>query len=254
MIKAERQDRIVEICAAQGTATVGDIAHELGVSEMTIRRDLAELSDQGRVTRVHGGAKAPDSAHGRAIAHESAHREKRLRNAEQKRSIASRAAALVRERETVFLGAGTTVELMAGLLPEMPLRVITNSLPVFNLLEGREELDLVLVGGSYRSRTGAFVGPLAEDMVGSLGMDKAFMGANGILGEALFTSNTEEGCLQRLAFGKAAERYVLADSSKLGTRDFYRFYSLRDVDALITDDGLADEDREALERHCAVLV
>ena len=80
---------------------------------------------------------------------------------------------------------------------------MTNSLSVFNLLEAREGCDLCLVGGMYRRRTAAFVGPTAEDALRALGIDTAFIGANGILDGDVSTSNMEEGRIQQLAFSKA---------------------------------------------------
>ena len=97
---------------------------------------------------------------------------------------------------------------------------MTNSLSVYNLLEAREDCDLCLVGGMYRRRTAAFVGPTAEDALRALGIDAAFIGANGILDGDVSTSNMEEGRIQQLAFSKADSRYLIADSSKIGRRYF----------------------------------
>ena len=97
---------------------------------------------------------------------------------------------------------------------------MTNSLSVFNLLETREDCDLCLVGGMYRRRTAAFVGPTAEDTLRALGIDAAFIGANGILDGDVSTSNMDEGRIQQLAFSKADTRCLIADSSKIGGRYF----------------------------------
>ena len=98
---------------------------------------------------------------------------------------------------------------------------MTNSLSVYNLLEAREDCDLCLVGGMYRRRTAAFVGPTAEDALRALGIDAAFIGANGILDSDVSTSNMEEGRIQQLAFSKADTRYLIADSSRIGRRYYY---------------------------------
>ena len=97
---------------------------------------------------------------------------------------------------------------------------MTSSLSAFSLLEAREDCELCLVGGMYRRRTAAFVGPTAEDTLCALGIDTAFIGANGILDGDVSTSNMDEGRIQQLAFSKADTRYLIADSSKIGGRYF----------------------------------
>ena len=165
------------------------------------------------------------------LRHEYSHSEKRTKHAEEKLQIARRAVELIEEGSTIFLGTGTTVEQMASMLPAFRLRIVTNSLSVFNLLEAREDCDLCLVGGMYRRRTAAFVGPTAEDTLRALGIDAAFIGANGILDGDVSTSNMDEGRIQQLAFSKADSRYLIADSSKIGKRDFYTFCRLDSLDA-----------------------
>ena len=97
---------------------------------------------------------------------------------------------------------------------------MTNSLSAFSLLEAREDCELCLVGGMYRRRTAAFVGPTAEDTLRALGIDAAFIGANGILDGDVSTSNMDEGRIQQLAFSKVDTRYLIADSSRIGRRYF----------------------------------
>lgn len=97
---------------------------------------------------------------------------------------------------------------------------VTNSLSAFSLLEAREDCELCPVGGMYRRRTAAFVGPMAEDTLRALGIDTAFIGANGILDGDVSTSNMDEVRIQQLAFSKADTRYLIADSSKIGRRYF----------------------------------
>ena len=252
MIKAERQERIVGVVEKLGSISVHGIAEQLGVSEMTVRRDLEELSRKDQLIRVHGGARSLSADERSMLRREFTHSEKRSINADEKRAIAHIAASVIEERETVYLGTGTTVEQMVPLLPRIPLRIITNSLSVFNLLEGRSEFELCLVGGMYRRRTSAFVGPVAEDMVSFLGTDIAFIGANGIQGNAVTTSNMEEGKLQQLALDMADRRILVADSSKVGKRDFFSFYRLSDFDAVVMEPDASQEARNAVEEHTRV--
>ena len=253
MIKAERQDKVRQLLDSQGTVSVKEISDALGVSDMTVRRDLEELASLGEIERVHGGAR---SAQGRAhsmLRREYTHNEKRSKHAEEKLQIAHTAASLIEEGMTVFLGAGTTVEQMASVLPAFHLRIITNSLSVFNILEDREDCELCLVGGMYRRRTAAFVGPVAEGALRTIGVDAAFIGANGVLGNDVSTSNMEEGHIQQMAFGKADSRYLIADTSKIGKRDFYTFYQLTDLDGLVCEEGITPEQRLAVEEYTKVI-
>lgn len=241
MLKAERQEQIVQRLIAHGTESVVAIARALDVSEMTVRRDLEELADRGIVERVYGGARMPSalkesySSDGIPLLREYSHVEKRRLHTEEKRRVANRAAQLVKPDDTVFLGAGTTVEYMVRYLPDAHLRVITNSISVFKLLEHNEQCELYLVGGLYRQQTGCFVGGMAEEAVAPLGIDKAFIGTNGISNGSLFTSDIDEGRIQRLVLNKAQERYTVCDMSKVGRRDFYGFYPISRLTALICD-------------------
>ena len=158
MIKAERQDKVRQLLEEQGTVSVKEISDALGVSDMTIRRDLEELASLGEIERVHGGARSAQGRPHAMLRHEYSHSEKRTKHAEEKLQIARRAVELIEEGSTIFLGTGTTVEQMASMLPAFRLRIVTNSLSVFNLLEAREDCDLCLVGGMYRRRTAAFCG------------------------------------------------------------------------------------------------
>ena len=152
MIKAERQDKVRQLLEEQGTVSVKEISDALGVSDMTIRRDLEELASLGEIERVHGGARSAQGRPHAMLRHEYSHSEKRTKHAEEKLQIARRAVELIEEGSTIFLGTGTTVEQMASMLPAFRLRIVTNSLSVFNLLEAREDCDLCLVGGMYRRR------------------------------------------------------------------------------------------------------
>lgn len=254
MLKAERQDTIIEMCRIRGTVTVREIADILGVSDMTVRRDLTELSEEGRIVRFRGGAKTTSDAHGTSLVAEASHLERQLLHIEEKTHIAELVAPLVEENDTIFLGSSTTVELAAQCLPAIPLRIVTNSLPIFNLFADGDIREIILVGGTYRHHSGTFMGPLAEAALESLGFDKAFIGVNGIQDGSLYTSALDSGHLYQVAFGQADKRFVLADSSKMGVRGFYSFYDLRPEDTLVTDPGIGHADLESLRSRANVLL
>lgn len=253
MIKAERHERVKALLDAQGTVSVKEISDALDVSEMTVRRDLEELSAAGDIERVHGGARRCSSPVRSMLRREYTHDEKRSKQMAEKDEAACLAAGLIEEGSTIFLGTGTTVEQMVGYLPEGRLRVVTNSINIFNLLAGRDDRELYLTGGAFRERTGAFVGPMAEATMAQLGIDAAFVGVNGMVGNDIYTSNADEGHLQKVAFDKADSRYVVADASKIFVRDFYAFYHLSDIDALVCDGSITAEQRASIEEYTRVI-
>ncbi len=238
MLKTERQDTIVALVNEAGSATVTDISKRLGVSPMTIRRDLDELSSIGALVRIHGGAQRADDGSIAMLVKELTNTEKESVRSDEKAQVAKAAAMLISNGDNIFVGAGTTGQALARAVSDMKLRAITNSLTVFNILKEARNIEPVLIGGDYRPTTGAFVGPMAE-LVGN------FVGVNGIYDGAVSTSNSAEGSIQRLILDRSSKRYIIADSSKVGRRDFFDFYHLSKIDALITDAGLETEQRIA---------
>ena len=155
-MKSERQQAILDLLDQHHSVSVNEISNTLSVSDMTIRRDLAELADKGLLVRVHGGAQLPHSAHGTALSRLTPHEEKRRFQVDQKRAAAIAAAQTVSAGDTIFLGGGSTLELMCSYLPQEDIRVVTNSLPVLNLLADNPHIDLFFVGGMMRHDTRVF--------------------------------------------------------------------------------------------------
>lgn len=235
MLKEERLSTIMEILNSDGVSTVKRIVNTLKVSDMTIRRDLDELSKQGRVIRVHGGAQSLN--HYRHD--ELSHIEKQEIHISEKLAAAEKASRLIHEGDSIFLGPGTTIELIVKFIDVKSLRIVTNSLPVFNLLEQKDErFDTYLIGGSYRKKTGAFVGSIANNAIDKLKVEKAFIGVNGIKGDSIFTANVEEGSIQSLVLINANIKYIVCDHHKFNKEDFYKFYHLSDVDEIITNSNI----------------
>lgn len=257
MLKTERREALVALCNKSGAVTVKMAAQTLGVSTVTIRRDFEELDAEGRLERVHGGARRLSSDEDRGVETPySRMRESGVLVAE-KSEIACRAAGLVKTQDTIFLGASTTVELMVPFLPKSGIRVITNSFHIFSSLEQERDTDweLSLLGGIYRRGSGAFVGPMAEKILVDIGIDKAFIGANGIVGNSVYTSSIDEGKLQQIALQQSDHRFIVSDSTKLGHRGFfYSFYTLDQCEALITDSNISRNYLDSAKRFTEVLM
>ncbi|SFH80018.1 DeoR/GlpR family DNA-binding transcription regulator [Pisciglobus halotolerans] len=250
MLKKERLSSILEALDTSGVVTVQNIVKELNVSDMTVRRDLEELAHQGKIIRIHGGAQSLNH-----YRHEElSHIEKKEIHISEKLAVAETASRFIDEGDSIFLGPGTTIELIVKFIHVKSLRIVTNSLPVFNLLEEKNEnFDTYLVGGSYRKKTGAFVGSIANETISKLKVGKAFVGVNGISNDAIFTANVEEGSMQNLILNNAQNKFIVADYHKFNKEDFYEFYRLTDIDQVITNRKVNDAILEKYKKYTTIM-
>lgn len=251
MKKEERQNHIQNMLNSTGTVTVNEIIQELSVSDMTVRRDLSEMAQRGLLIRTHGGAQRIYSD-GSGL--ERSHLEKRLLQEAEKNNIADMTSAQISDGETVFLGPGTTLELTAANLKNRNMRIVTNSLPVFNILNRSSSIDLLLTGGEYRPITGAFVGTIPLLSIRNMRFSKAFISVNGIVGNNVYTYSEAEGEVQKAVLDHADEKYLIADSSKFSRYDFYEFYKVSDFDHVITDAAIPAETLQALRAVTDVII
>jgi DeoR/GlpR family transcriptional regulator of sugar metabolism len=240
VLARQRQERILEEVRARGGARVSDLVELLAVSDMTVRRDIAALARRGLVARVHGGATAVS---GRST-EEPGFEAKFSLQPDQKAAIAKEAAGLVGAGASVAVSAGTTTYAVALELREIPdLTVVTNSIPVADLLHGQHRDDLrVLLTGGTRTPSDALVGPLAVSALRTLHVDWLFLGVHGVDEEAgLTTPNLVEAETNRALIAAARRVVVTADSSKWGVVGLSSMARLDEVDVLVTDDGLDGE-------------
>ena len=249
MKKEERQNHIRNMLNSTGTVTVNEIMQELSVSDMTVRRDLSEMAQRGLLIRTHGGAQRIYSDESGL---ERSHLEKKRLQEAEKNDIANLTAAQVSDGETIFIGPGTTLELTASNLKNRNMRIVTNSLPVFDILSRSSSVDLLLVGGEYRPITGAFVGTVSLQSIRSMRFSKAFISVNGIAGNSVYTYSEAE--VQKAVLDHADEKYLVADSSKFGRYDFFEFYKVSDFDHVITDTEISEETLRQLREMTDVII
>ncbi|SCG34151.1 DeoR/GlpR family DNA-binding transcription regulator [Micromonospora halophytica] len=253
MLARQRQAAILDRVRATGGVRVSELAVEFGVSDMTIRRDLDVLHEQGLLAKVHGGA----TVAGPGSTDEPGFHAKSVRQLAEKAAIAARAAELVRPGAAVALSAGTTTAELARRLVDVPgLTVVTNSLPVAEILHsgGRPDQTVVLTGG-VRTPSDALVGPLAVDAIRSLHLDLLFLGVHGISERAGFTTpNLMEAETDRALVAAADRLVVLADHTKWETVGISSIVGLAAADVLVTDDRLAPEARRVLDENVGELV
>lgn len=237
MLARQRQERILEIIRTDGAARVSELIDLLGVSDMTVRRDLEVLASRGLVARVHGGATevAPRSTY------EPGFTVKSGLQSEEKVAIARAAAALVEPGSAVAISAGTTTFALARELLTVPdLTVVTNSVPVAQLFHEahRKDVTLVLTGG-VRTPSDALVGPVSVAALRTLHTDWLFLGVHGLDARAgLTTPNLAEAETNRALVACARRLVVLADSTKWNVVGLSTIAGLDEVDVLVTDDGL----------------
>ncbi|WP_053207654.1 DeoR/GlpR family DNA-binding transcription regulator [Jiangella muralis] len=229
---ARRRDAVLsEILAGNGN--VSALSERLGVSEATIRRDLAVLSREGKTTRTYGGAV------GAPRRFELSLHEKEALFEDRKEAIARRAAAHIDDGDTLIFDAGTTIGQLATHLGGFgELCVITNGISSIFTLASAENVELISLGGSLRHISQAFLGPLAETVLRHLSADVAFLGANGLGPFGLCCPTTNHAGLKSLMASRASRVYLLADSSKIGQAPHRHWAPFQPGWTLVTDSNV----------------
>jgi DeoR/GlpR family transcriptional regulator of sugar metabolism len=253
VLAQQRQALILEEVRRNGGVRVSDLTRQLGVSDMTIRRDLEALADRGLVEKVHGGA----TALAEHSTHEPGFEAKSSRQRREKDAIARHAASLVRPGSAIGVSAGTTTYALAPYLSEIAgITVVTNSIPVADVLyrAGRPDQTVILTGG-LRTPSDALVGPFAVTAIRSLHLDLIFMGVHGMDARSGFTTpNLMEADTDRALVAAGRRLVVLADHSKWEMVGISSIAALADADVVVSDDGLPDDAREALKAEVGELV
>ncbi|CUH38934.1 Glycerol-3-phosphate regulon repressor [Jannaschia seosinensis] len=243
MSQTIRHPEILDIARRDGKVSVDGLAAHFGVTLQTIRRDLADLAEAGRLERVHGGAVLPSGTSN--IAYE----ERRRLNAEGKAAMARACAARIPEDCAVFLNIGTSTEAVAAaLIHHRNLMVVTNNMNVAAILAHKSDCDVIVTGGRLRHADGGLVGTLAREAVGRFKFDVAVIGCSALDadGEILDYDVQEVGVSQAI-LARARRTMLLADHMKLSRTAPARIASLADVDEVFTDRDLPP----ALALRCA---
>jgi DeoR/GlpR family transcriptional regulator of sugar metabolism len=233
----QRQALILEQVREHGAVRVADLVSALGVSDMTVRRDLELLHERGLLEKVHGGAAAIEGS----SLFEPGFTVKSSLMQSEKNAIAGAAASLVAAGTAIAMSAGTTTFAMARRLIDVPgLTVLTNSVPVADVLykDGRQDQTVILTGG-VRTPSDALVGPFAVEVIRSLHVDTVFMGTHGMDERSGFsTPNLLEAETNRALIAGGRRLVVLADHTKWGTVGISSVGRLDEADTIITDSGL----------------
>jgi len=239
MLAGERQRKILEEIRNRGASTISELSKDFSVSEMTIRRDLGRLEQEGLIKRTYGGALSLELA-----AFEPTFQEKDVINIEEKRRIGAAAVSIVNQGDTIFLTTGTTaMQIVKNLVKSKSvLTVVTNSLNNAYELCKLDSIRLFVIGGEVRKRSYAMIMPQIEESLKGIYIDKFFLGVNGLSYEyGLTIPNPLEAQLCRLVIQKSRETIVVADHSKFGKAAFAHIANLNEIDKIITDSALEQE-------------
>ncbi|MGQ9684340.1 MAG: DeoR/GlpR family DNA-binding transcription regulator [Anaerolineae bacterium] len=249
-LKSDRQDAIVAEVLRRGTATVAELAAHLGVSAITVRRDLEELDAAGRLQRVHGGARRqmPREPEPPVV-------QRQAQQAREKQAIARLAAGLVRDGEVIGIESGSTTFELARVLATRPwrgLQLVTNSFTVANALILTPGVHLVFVGGNVHADEMGTFGDLATEALKRLHIGKLFITCRALDPQAGLTNDVHAEKVvstERALVAAARQRIVLADHTKLGQTFLMQIVPIEDVDTVVTDDLAPPEILEELRRR-----
>ncbi len=248
----QREKRLRDVLRVREEASVSVLAEELGVSEMTLRRDLDRLEAAGYVRRTHGGAVAAER-----IGFEFDFVARRQSNQKAKRAIAEAALKLIEPGLVILLDAGTTALELACLLRGVSnLVVVTPSLAVAAELQFAEGIQTILLGGILRRGSPDLTGEITEAALETLAVDIAFQGSDGIgLDGMLYTGDLSVARVDRTIRQRAGRTYVLADSSKVGRSALACHGRLSEMSGWITDRGIDPEHLKTLSGYgCPITV
>ncbi len=235
MLAQERQRKILDLVSRHKSVPISKLAKELGVSPMTIRRDLTKLTEEGKLERVYGGAisKLP-------VGYEPPYFTREGEDVHEKRQIAQLAASMIQEGDAVLLATGTTVvEVARAINPALNLTVVTSSLPVAIELVTKPQVKLIMAGGVLRREGLSTIGHIAEFCFGEINADKLITSAAGLsVEEGITEYSNEDAVIKRAMLDRAREVIVVSHHSKLERVAFASVAPLDVVDVIITDSGV----------------
>lgn len=236
--KQERLEQLLETLRKDGSASIAVLAQRFDVTTMTIRRDLAELSEDGLV-RVYHGVAVPEKMP-EAFSHDYLLTQAENIHVREKEDIASAAVSIIEPGDILILDAGSTTALLASMIPKnIPLKIICFSLNVFMQCRGRTGSDVILAGGLYHETSRVFESPENVELIKRYRATKAFISASGIREDLGVTcSNTFEITMKQAALRSSLNKILISDSSKFGKITSCFFAGLDEFDTVITDRGI----------------
>lgn len=237
---AERHKYILDNLNKYGFVRITDVANELGVTKVTIRKDVKILESKGLLYKVHGSAR-PANPH---VADLDVHVKDNI-NRDSKRLIAQQAIGMVEDNDSIIVASGSTIYAFAEEIKMRAwhhLNIVTPFLRLGVLLNESENVNVVQLGGCVHKKSLSVLGEEASRSLDDCICSKLFFGVDGIdLEHGITTSTIDEAKLTRKMMKASSQNIILADSSKFGQRGFGRICSLDDIDVIITDDKISEQ-------------
>ncbi len=227
----ERWEKIIQFIESRGSASIEEIGQALNISPATVRRDLATIQQRGLITRTRGGAAPSNNVRiGPTLA------ESRKTNPNEKELIGRTAAKLIEDNDLLVIDGGYTTYQTAKHLQAKNLRVVTNSIDVIQALAHQKDLALITLGGEFNPVSGTNVGPVTEQQMRQLCVDKAVLGADAIsLEDGLCSPRHQTAQTKKAMIEMAKEVILVADYTKLGRSALYRIAPIGKISTIVTD-------------------
>ncbi len=252
-MKRERIEEIAEILDKRGKMTLDQLEKEFpNVSQMTLRRDLYQLEEDGRIIRVRGGAMSVKEV--QKVSGE-AYTKKTTINTDAKIVIAQKAATLIDEGSSIFIDGGTTAMYLSKEIPDINCNIFTNGIAVAMELAQKKNVNITVVGGQLMKDNLSTASPAAREYFAATNFELAIVSATAFTPENGFSCNSQtESDLLKMVFQKARHVYMMLDSSKIGKINPYTFAHIEDIDVLITDDKFRKEYKVLFEENNIVVM
>ncbi len=252
-MKRERIEEIAEILDRRGKMTLEQLEEVFpSVSQMTLRRDLFQLEEDGRIIRIRGGAMSVKEV--QKVSGEE-YTKKTTINTDAKIVIARKASGLIDENSSIFLDGGTTAMYLSKEMPDIKCNVFTNGIAVAMELAQKKNINITVVGGQLMRDNLSTASPAAKEYFDLTNFEIAIVSATAFTHEHGFSCNSQiEADLLKSVFKKARHVYMMLDSSKIGKINLYTFARVEDIDVLITDDHFPKDYKQIFEDQDIVVM
>ena len=241
MIPAERQQTLLNLIHQQGIVSINTLVEKLGVSHMTVRRDIQKLEEEGKVISVSGGVQLLER-----LASEPTHDDKSLLATKEKIAIGKEAAKLVKPNSTIYLDAGTTtLEIAKQIAHEKDLLVITNDFVIAQYLMVNGQCNIIHSGGLINKSNRSSIGELAAQFLRQVAVDIAFISTSSWNLKGLTTPDEQKSPVKKAIIQSSQKSILVTDSSKYGKVATFLLYPLNTLDMIICDQGLPENAKEA---------